>query len=217
MRSLVLAGAIAGPVFLIAALVEGFRPGYDPVLMPISLLSAGPDGWTQAANFIVTGSLVVAGAIGLMSVLPGRVLGLIGPILLAIFGLGIIGAGFFSTDPALGYPPGVPPPIEPSSHSAAHDLASLVVFLDLPIACLVIALGFARFRESAWAWYSALTALALIVILAAVVIAFNTRSPIGGIGGLLQRIWLLVGFGWLGVVSLDCWRHRTGVAATSDR
>ena len=31
-----------------------------------------------------------------------------GPLLLGVYGLGLIAAGVFATDPALGYPPGAP-------------------------------------------------------------------------------------------------------------
>jgi len=217
-KSLLLGGIIAGPVFLVVSFLEGFRAGYDPVRMPISLLSAGPDGWTQVANFFVAGSLVVAGAVGLATTRSGgRAVGLVGPALLAIFGLGIIGAGLFSTDPALGYPPGIVAPLVATDHGSAHDLVSLVVFVDLPIACLVVAFRFVRQRALAWGVYSAATALVLIVVLATVIVAFNTRSPLADIGGLLQRVWLLAGFGWLRVLSLHAWRHRAGVAVISAR
>ena len=59
----------------------------------------------QMTNFIVCGALVLGFAIGLGRVLRTGRGSTWGPILLGIFGLCLIGAGLFVTDPLLGYPP----------------------------------------------------------------------------------------------------------------
>jgi hypothetical protein len=49
---------IAGPLFVVAFLVEGAtRPDDDPLRHPASSLALGPFGWTQTAKFIVAGLL----------------------------------------------------------------------------------------------------------------------------------------------------------------
>ncbi len=59
-------GAMGGPLFVLAFLVEGAnRANYDPLRHPVSSLSLGDSGWTQTANFIVTGLLMLAFAAGL--------------------------------------------------------------------------------------------------------------------------------------------------------
>jgi hypothetical protein len=101
-------GVIAGPLFVAAFLIEvATSPGYDPMRLPVSLLSLGEGGWRQVANFLVDGLLLLGFAAGVYGVLhdlgtPSTA----GPLLLAIFAVGVIGAGVFSTDPGGGYPPG---------------------------------------------------------------------------------------------------------------
>lgn len=76
---------------------------------------------------------------------------------------GLVVAGLFTTDPALGYPPGVPMPTPQTTHGTIHGLAGLVVFLSPPAACFVLARRFAgdprwrggqptRFSRACWSW-----------------------------------------------------------------
>jgi len=65
-RGLLYCGLAAGPLFVTTFLAEGAnRPGYRPSRHPVSSLALGPRGRVQAANFAVTGTLVLAGAAGL--------------------------------------------------------------------------------------------------------------------------------------------------------
>jgi hypothetical protein len=67
---LLTAGIVAGPLFLVLWALQAFtRDGFDPGRHPISLLSLGDLGWIQIANFVVTGALFVACAVGLRRVL----------------------------------------------------------------------------------------------------------------------------------------------------
>ena len=62
-RGLLSCGLAAGPLFVTAFLIQGAtREGYRPSRHPVSSLALGPRGWVQAANFAVTGTLVLAGA-----------------------------------------------------------------------------------------------------------------------------------------------------------
>ncbi len=67
-------GIVAGPLFLTAGLTQAFiRDGFDLSRHPLSLLSLGDLGWVQIANFVVTGALFIACAVGMRRVLrPGR-------------------------------------------------------------------------------------------------------------------------------------------------
>src|ERR671919_1019162 len=106
-RRLLICGVIAGPLFVIIFLIEGAtRADYNPLRHPVSSLALGEFGWTQVANFIVTGLLTLAFAVGLRRAL--RQLGgsTWGPLLIAAYAVGRIGAGIFLTDPVSGYPPG---------------------------------------------------------------------------------------------------------------
>src|SRR5438067_1630144 len=106
-RMLLLCGAIAGPLFILIVLIQDYtRPGFDPRLQPLSLLSLGDWGWVQIANFVLAGALNVLYAAGLWRRLhPGRA-GTWGPLLIGAYGLGLISVGVFRTDPVKGFPPG---------------------------------------------------------------------------------------------------------------
>jgi hypothetical protein len=65
-RALLADGALAGPLYLCLGLAHAFaRPGLDLARHDLSLLSNGDLGWIQIANFLLTGLLVIVGALGL--------------------------------------------------------------------------------------------------------------------------------------------------------
>jgi Protein of unknown function (DUF998) len=56
-------GVVAGPLFVLTAAAQlALRDDFDLTRQPLSLLSLGPFGAVQVANFVVTGALYVAGA-----------------------------------------------------------------------------------------------------------------------------------------------------------
>jgi hypothetical protein len=65
-KTLLVCGVIAAPLFVIAFLIEGAtHTGYNSLRHPVSSLAFGDWGWTQSANFLITGLLTLAFAIGL--------------------------------------------------------------------------------------------------------------------------------------------------------
>lgn len=63
-------GLLAGPFYLVVGLIQALvRDGFDLARHPLSVLANGPGGWVQSANFMLTGMMVVAAAVGF-----GRVL-----------------------------------------------------------------------------------------------------------------------------------------------
>src|SRR5262252_10837611 len=108
-NTLLTLGSAAGPLYIVVGVAQILaREGFDWTRHALSLMSNGPWGWVQVANFLASGLLVIAGAAGLQRVMPtgrGRTAG---PLLIGIYGLGLAGAAFFSADPALGFPPGTP-------------------------------------------------------------------------------------------------------------
>src|SRR5437764_9410500 len=153
-RILLLCGAIAGPLFIFVLLVQDYtRPGFDPRLDLLSLLSLGDWGWVQIANFILAGLLNLLYAVGLWRRLhPGRG-GTWGPVLIGAYGLGLVLVGIFRTDPANGFPPGVPAATQPSWHGAIHALGALFVFIMLSAALMVFIRLFLAWKERWWAFY----------------------------------------------------------------
>jgi hypothetical protein len=72
-KTLLACGAIGGPLFVIAFLVEGaIRADYNVLRHPVSSLALGEGGWMQIVNFIVTGLLMLAFAVGLRRALRPR-------------------------------------------------------------------------------------------------------------------------------------------------
>ena len=204
---LLLCGAIAGPLFTAAWIVEGAtRTDYDPLRYPISALSIGEFGWMQRANFIVTGLLVLAFAIELRRILRQPSGSVWGPLLVGLLGIGLIGAGIFVTDPLNGYPPGTPIiPTERTTHGILHDLFGIPFFLGVPINCFVFARLFARWGERSWAWYSRLSGIGMLAVLFVSRLGFRllpTYPDLAANFGLLQRIIVTIGFAWLTLLAV---------------
>ncbi|MFL6467245.1 MAG: DUF998 domain-containing protein [Pyrinomonadaceae bacterium] len=158
---LLLCGLIAGPFYVLVGLVQILiRPGFDVTRHALSLMSNGDLGWIQVANFFITGILVIAFAAGMRRSLKGTPAGTWGPILVAIYGIGLIGAGIFSADPAFGFPPGTPMEAHGISTSGLmHFVCGGIGFYALIAACFVIARRFASKRLGRWMWFSILTGI----------------------------------------------------------
>src|SRR3977135_2182016 len=99
-RLLLACGVVAGPLFMVVALVQAFtRPGFDLRRHAISMLSLGDLGWVQIAHFELPGLLAIALAVGMRRALHPGPAGTWGPPLIAAYGLGFIIAGIFRIDP----------------------------------------------------------------------------------------------------------------------
>jgi hypothetical membrane protein len=97
-RRAVTAGLLVGPIYLLLIGMLGIlEPGFSHRTSLMSLLGGVP-GWrglTFNAGVIVTGSLIIAFALGLRRVLPSILSTTIGIWLLSFGGIGLIGAGLF--------------------------------------------------------------------------------------------------------------------------
>ena len=207
--ALLACGVVAGPLFVAVFMIEGAtRPGYDPVGMVISLLSLGSGGWVQVVNFVVDGILLLAFAIGLRRVWDGRTeAGSVASTLFATIGIALIGAGFFTTDPGGGYPPLTAVP-RTTLHSSLHELASLFVFAPMPLAIAAASRHLFRVGERPWAWYAAISAAVAGVITLVLLSGAGGPSPIDPVVGLIQRVWVVICWGWITVMSAHLVRSR---------
>lgn len=208
-KKLLYAGVVGPLLFIVVFVIEGLtRPGYSAWRHYVSQLATGPGGWMQVANFFVCGLLVIAFAAGLR--LATRTIA--PPILLTLFGASLLVAGTFSTDPALGYPPGAP--VEHTVHGTIHGLAGLAAFSLLPAAIFVMAAWFAHDRATRrWSWYS----LAVGLVMVATFIASTTFSALDQAGrlgnaptGFFQRIAIIAGWTWISMVALHLVRQEHG-------
>lgn len=147
-RSLLGYLALAGPFYVIVSLMQALtRHGFDLARDEWSLLALGHLGWIQQANLILTGVMIIAGAVGVRRAI-GRfaVAGTWAPRLLAGYGVGLIGAGIFRADAAAGFPAGTPGgrAAHVSGHGMLHLLFGSLGFACLIAACFVIARSYHR-------------------------------------------------------------------------
>lgn len=162
-------GIIAGPFYVAVGLLQMLtREGFDPSRHALSLLSNGDAGWLQVSNFIVAGALVIAGAIGSRQALRSQRAGTWGPVLLGLYGIGLIASGIFPPDPAQGFPPGTEAPETLSTSGLLHFAAGGVAFNALIVACFVFARRFFADQSLGLAWTSIMTGAVFFIAFAAI-------------------------------------------------
>ncbi|MDE3723123.1 DUF998 domain-containing protein [Nocardiopsis sp. N85] len=202
-RALLWCGVAAGPLFLaVATLAGALRPGYSPMRHPVDSLVLTGAGGVQVTNFLITGALLTAFAVGAWRELNRT--GRAGPTpwSLGLSGIGLIGSGLFRADPVGGYPVGSP---EGSVHTVSgilHDTASTLFFFGLPLACVLFALRALGDRRPVVAGYSVLTAIVFFACFLWADAGFRQNPELLFVGGLYQRTALLVGFVWIAVLAL---------------
>lgn len=202
------AGVIAPVLFTAVYLIEGAtRPGYDPLRHQVSLLSLGEGGAIQVASFVLTGGLLIVFALALrVRLTPGPGASAV-PAAIAVSGLGFIVAGLFSTQPLFGYPPGTPDGMAPdvTASSMLHVAGAGLLFSGLVVAALATAFREWRTGSRAWAAGSLAAGVAVFVFF-----GLSGAGPSGALlfpaaAGLLQRISLVAGMGWVAALAF---RHR---------
>lgn len=194
-RALLRCGVLAGPFYLTVGLIQAFlRDGFDLARHPLSVLANGPGGWVQTANFVLTGLMVLAAAVGFGRVLRPKSRAMTWT--LGGFAVSMIVAAMFPADPVDGFPPGTPegPPTSISTTGLVHFVAGALGFIFLAIS------GFA----AAWTMMRrGVRSLARLSLLSGLAVVFGffggIVSPIGVLG-----IWfaVIVGWVWLAVMSL---------------
>ncbi|QKW31862.1 DUF998 domain-containing protein [Nocardiopsis flavescens] len=217
-RGLLWCGVAAGPLFLGVSTLAGLlRPEYSLARHPVSSLALNGAGGVQVLNFLLTGALLTAFAVG-----AGRELGRAGrtgpvPWLLGLCGAGLVGAGLFRTDPVSGYPPGTPHELVYTPLGVLHDAASALFFFGLPLACVLYALRSLADRRWVVAGYSVLTAAAFFACFLWASAGFQQNPGLVAVGGLYQRASLLVGFAWIAVLALLLLRSEKTRGAPTPR
>jgi hypothetical protein len=223
---------VVGPLlFIVVLLIEGAtRPGYNAWRTDGSYLALSNQGWEQIANFIVCGLLCLAFAVGLRRIWRTGRASVWGPRLVGLFGLGLVIAGVFVTDPGQGYPPGAPlGGGEQTWHGWVHGINALLFFLvALPGSCFVLSRRFAAEPQTRrWATYSWMTGALILLISLPIntfVLPFAYHAGFPVVEGLLQRVEIIMGWVWLALTALNLWREArkarseeasTGIAETS--
>ena len=160
-RSLLGYGVLAGPLYVGVSVGLGLtRDGFDFGRHAWSLLENGPYGWVQLANFLLTGLCVLAFAAGM------RRAGMPASRLVAVYGAGLVAAGIFRADPALGFPAGAPEGF--SWHGLLHLACGGIGFLALIAACLVLGRHYSRAGRTGMAVFSRVTGVAFLAAFAGI-------------------------------------------------
>ena len=210
-------GVVAGPAFVGVFTVLGARrAGYDWRRHAVSSLAVEREGWGQRANFMVVGGFFCVAACGLA----GSSTRVVGPApvpaLVSVVGVGLVGSGLFVTDPVAGFPPerapsgafGPAAEVAPTRAGQLHNLCAILVFVGLPAAALVSAGSALRRLEYRWAGYCSGSALGMAGTCVLFGAAFGGTPTLVPHGGLLQRISIATGFGWLSALSFRALRRR---------
>ncbi|MFE1412665.1 DUF998 domain-containing protein [Streptomyces sp. NPDC058746] len=187
-RGLLACAAVAGPLFLAVGITHGLaREGFDFTRNAISQLSLGDPGWIQIADFLVAGTLLITGAIGMRRSLTAGPGHRAAPWLVGVFGASFLVSAVFPADPGAGFPVGTPDSATPalSAHGAVHMVGGMIGYLALCAAFLVLARRFAAGRQRGWA--IACRALPVAVLAgfagsAASVLSFTAGAALGLVG-----------------------------------
>ncbi len=176
------------------------RGACDPARHEWSLLANGHLGWIQIANFIVSGLMMVAAAVGLR-----RAMGRIGrwaPRLWAGYGLGLVSAGIFRADPSMGFPPGTaagPGPV--SWHGMLHLVSAMIGFGCLIASCVVLARRMSAEGRRGWAACSWGTG---VVFLAAFAGVASGGGSVATTLGFVAAV--LLAWAWIAAMSVHYYR-----------
>ena len=214
----ILGGVLAGPLFVTAFTAIGAaRRGYDWQRYPVSSLAIGPQGWHQRTNFIVAGVLYSCAAAGLARSDRRRIGPHAVPALVAGVGIGLIGSGLFVTDYVGDLPdegpgeknrgPADAVPTRPTLTGQMHNLCGIPVFAGIAIAGLASAATAVRSRDYRWACYSAGSSTVMVGSLLLFGAAIRGQFGLRGKSGILQRISIATGLGWLSSLSLRGLSH----------
>jgi hypothetical membrane protein len=196
---------IVGPVFFVVVFtIDGWlTPGYDAMKDVVSFLELGPTGWIQRLNFITTGLLLVLFALGFfqwMHPRSGSSWRVVTTLFIALSGVGLVMAGPFLPD--------APGTTQITAQGNLHTIAFTVVFLPLGLACLFA--GGKFICTAGWrihGWYSLFAGLFPIfaalgnlfssfVVSNASSTAVSATSSQLAVGGLINRILIIVAFAW---------------------
>lgn len=192
-RTLLTAAAAAAPIWTVVNLVQALtREGYDITRHPLSQLSTGSPGWIQITDFLLVGTLYIAGSFGLRRALHGQPGGTWAPRLVMGYGLGMLASGVFVMDPGDGFPAGTPAgvPTTMSWHSIMHMVSGSISFIALAAAGFVLGRYFSRIGARGAAIVSRLAGVAVIAGAGWAISGGRMGSLTLAIGVTLAMIWV---------------------------
>jgi hypothetical membrane protein len=210
-KLLIACGAIGPLLFILVFLIEGAtRPGYSQWRNFVSQLSDSKFGWMQIANFIICGLCVICFAIGLRRALRSGKGAVGGPLFLGLFGLSLIIAGIFPTDPALGYYPDGFTTVQ-TLHGIIHGANAIPAFASLTLAIFLLARRFASDATwHGWGLYSVISGVLLMgFFIACVYVSSLDQKGVlpDSPTGFFERIAIIAGWSWIAIVAMKLLRQ----------
>jgi hypothetical protein len=164
-----------------------------PLRHPVSSLSLGPRGRTQVTNF--AGPLYLAAAAGLTQTAGPEAGSRAEAGLAGVAATAVLGAAACATDPVSGYAPGVGGRgTRADSRGTLHNLCGAGFFLGLPAAAFAGGWRALRQNQPGWGLYCAGTAAAMPAAAGA---GIGQSPRFANVAGLLQRVAIVTGSGWL--------------------
>jgi hypothetical protein len=203
-RPLLACGAVAGPVYVTATLVQALtRDGFDLRQHRFSWLTTGDLGWIHQSNMVMVGALTVLLALGVRRSMGAGRGAVWAPRLLALFGVAYIIGGLLTADPVAGFPPGTTPEmVRTSWRGVAQNASRSASTLLLIATSLVIARWFAAGGHRGWAWFYG----------AAIPLVFMTLTAVGLVIGGNPSAVAFLATPWIWVTALAV--HLYQLAAT---
>ena len=189
-------GALAAvQMVLFVSIAGALRPGYDPDRNWISQLSLGPGGWQSTVNLATCGLWLILCAGGLR----GPTGNTKWTVRLVVWcGLCLVAIAVLPTDPGIGYPPGVPSVSTPTG--AAHQL----VGLSMGGAGIAAAVLLGRCLDAPRTGVVVAVVMAVSFVSGSVLVLLDAGGVLPGApSGLLERVALFTGLGWIGAASMS--------------
>lgn len=194
--------ALAAPlVFISLVLVQAWQsPGYSHVSLPISALAAWPSGWIQNLNFLILAAGMLAFAVLMHRSVAGSPAGVVGPMLLAFCGAGLVLAAAF---PWVRLEEGFAVP-------RGHVVGAGITFAGAGAGFTILSRRMSGDPEwASLAPYTLITGAGILGLFIATFLgARSDGAPFRQWLGLLQRLTLLL---WLPCVTALSWRALRGV------
>ena len=184
-------------IFAVASVVAGaLHPGYDPLREGISALAAttSPSAAVMIGGFLALAVGTISAGVALWSRLNRGTAGRVGAGLVVLAGAGMVVVAPARQDCSelIGACAAAERSGTLSGHHVLHQLVSLAVFAALIAALFVLPRGLRR--NQPWARWAVPTRLAGLAALVALVALLSGSS--GDLGGLVQRAFIVLVFGW---------------------
>jgi hypothetical protein len=201
-RSLLGYGVVVGPFYLAVGLIQAIvRDGFSFARHPLSVLANGTGGWIQTANFVLSGLMVIAAAVGFWRLPAPRLRA--ASWFLGAYGAFVFAGGIFRADPMDGFPAGTPlgPPTTMTTMGMLHFVVGALAFVCFAISGFCAVRPLSRRNEKFLARLSLFSGLSILVGFFGGFFIPVLTSPTAG-------VWfaVVVGWAWLSVLSLRLYR-----------